>query len=92
MCWLILGPDPDKWPVAVWERGWSRWTVFDCGMAEFLLKLFRAELDKNPLGDVALWDNASPLFISDAEEQRLRDSGVDPWTGEPGTDFAMFGD
>jgi hypothetical protein len=61
-------------------------------MAEFLLKVFWAELDENPLGDVALWGNASPVFISQAEEQRLRASGIDPWTGEPSANFGMFGD
>jgi hypothetical protein len=92
LCWLTVEPDPDKWPVAIWKRGRNRWTVLDCGMAEFLLKVFRAELDENPLSDVALWGNASPVFISQAEEQRLRASGIDPWTGEPSANFGMFGD
>lgn len=92
LCWLTVGPDPDKWPVVVWARGSVQWAVFDCGMVEFLLKVFRAELDENPMSDLALWGNASPVFINRADEERLWASGIDPWTGEPDPYAGMFGD
>lgn len=62
--WLMLDPDPDKWPVVAWRRqiryGDSRWALFDCGMVGFLVKMMRAEFDVCPLGDTSLWDATAP--------------------------------
>lgn len=33
--WLPEGP-PDTWKVVMWDRGWSEFETFDCGLAEFL--------------------------------------------------------
>ncbi|MFJ3859217.1 SMI1/KNR4 family protein [Streptomyces sp. NPDC090085] len=83
-CWLTEGSDPDRWPVAVWKRhGRTPWTVHDCGMAEFLRKVFLGELADCPFSDASLWGAASPRFLHWQEEQRLCGLGIDPWTGEP---------
>ncbi|MEH0546952.1 SMI1/KNR4 family protein [Streptomyces sp. B21-105] len=92
LCWLATDSDPDKWLVVVWGRGDARWTEYACGMLEFLCRLFRAEFDECPVGDLTLWGNASPRFLHRDEEQRLRASGLDPWTGEPDPYAGMFGD
>ncbi|MFJ4804364.1 hypothetical protein [Streptomyces murinus] len=55
LCWLATGTDPDKWLVVVWGRGDARWAEYACRMLEFLCRLFRAEFDECPLGDVSLW-------------------------------------
>ncbi|MGW5634965.1 SMI1/KNR4 family protein [Streptomyces sp. NPDC003832] len=92
LCWRADGDDPDKWPVVVWSRGNARWYEYPGGMAEFLCRVFRAEFDRCPLGDLSLWGNGSPRFLHRDEEKRLRDSGIDPWTGEADPFAGMFGD
>ncbi|MET9146382.1 MULTISPECIES: SMI1/KNR4 family protein [unclassified Streptomyces] len=92
LCWRADGDDPDQWPIVVWSRSGGRWTEYQCGMAEFLCCVFRAEFDRCPLGDLSLWGAASPRFLHRDEQQRLRDSGIDPWTGEPDPYAGMFGD
>ncbi|MCZ4121671.1 SMI1/KNR4 family protein [Streptomyces sp. H39-S7] len=83
LCWVTDGADPDRWPVMVWNQDDRQWTVFNCGMADFLLRMFRAEFDECPLGDLSLWGEADPQFLHTNEEKRLRAAGLDPWTGEP---------
>ncbi|MGW2265523.1 SMI1/KNR4 family protein [Streptomyces sp. SCA2-2] len=85
VCWLSKEDDPDQWPVAVWGRqeGPDHWTIVPHGTSGFLLGLFHAELDKDPLSDSGLWDKPSPRFISEKAEGRMRAEGIDPWTGEP---------
>ncbi|WP_393072265.1 SMI1/KNR4 family protein [Streptomyces sp. LN704] len=92
LCWQADGDDPDDWPVVVWSRGDGRWSEYPGGMAEFLCHVFRAEFDRCPLGDLSLWGAASPRFLHRDEQQRLRDSGIDPWTGEADPFAGMFGD
>ncbi|MFF0551956.1 SMI1/KNR4 family protein [Streptomyces sp. NPDC004311] len=90
-CWLTEGSDPDQWPVAVWKRhGSTPWTVYDCGMTEFLRRVFLRELADCPFSDSALWGAASPRFIHWREEQRQWDLGIDPWTGEPDPYAGMY--
>ncbi|MGX1480196.1 UNVERIFIED_CONTAM: hypothetical protein RKD50_009004 [Streptomyces canus] len=83
--WLMLDPDPDKWPVVAWRRqiryGDSRWALFDCGMVDFLVKMMRAEFDDCPLGDASLWGVTAP-FVHWREQQRRWLAGLDPETGE----------
>ncbi|MHC5704597.1 hypothetical protein OTC26_024580 [Streptomyces tirandamycinicus] len=83
LCWVASGLDPEKWPVAVWARHGGGWEVYDCGMVEFLLKVFRADFPECPISDLSLWGNSAPRFLHMQEEQRIRDTGIDPWTGEP---------
>ncbi|GAA4761343.1 hypothetical protein GCM10023329_03300 [Streptomyces sanyensis] len=84
--WLMLDPDPNKWPVVAWRRqircGSSRWALFDCGMVDFLVKMMRAEFDVCPLGDASLWGTTAP-FVHWREQQRRWLVGLDPETGEP---------
>lgn len=84
--WLMLDPDPEKWPVVVWRRqisyGDSRWKLFDCGMVDFLVRMMCARFDECPLGDASLWGRTAP-FVHWREKQRRWLAGLDPETGEP---------
>ncbi|MGW1185710.1 SMI1/KNR4 family protein [Streptomyces drozdowiczii] len=92
LCWRITQEDPDAWPVVVWNQDDARWRQYNCGIVEFLGRIFMAEFDECPLGGLELWGNAAPVFLHHAEEERLRSSGLDPWTGEPDPYAGMFGD
>ncbi|MFE7900826.1 hypothetical protein ACFU3E_25610 [Streptomyces sp. NPDC057424] len=81
LCWVASDPDPDNWPVAVWERQGSRWQVYDLGMVEFLLGLLRGILPACPVSDETLWRARSARFLNFRDEERALDAGVDPWTG-----------
>ncbi|WP_328926110.1 hypothetical protein OG429_16725 [Streptomyces sp. NBC_00190] len=90
--WVAVDEDPDHWPVIVWERhGRPHWKIYDCGMAEFLRRLFVEGFDECPLSDASLWGEPAPHFVHWREEQRRWESGIDPYTGEPdpyfGTEF-----
>jgi hypothetical protein len=74
----------------LWERhGWPHWKTYDCGMAEFLRRLFTRGFDACPLSDASLWGEPSPKFVHWREEQRRWESGIDPYTGEPDPYFGM---
>lgn len=79
LCWDASGPVPEDWPVLVWRRGDHEWRRYQCGMAEFLRRTRRGELDANPFGDAALWRRQRVKFLSTEEENRLLDAGIDPW-------------
>jgi hypothetical protein len=81
LCWLASGPDPDRWPVAVWERQGGGWKVHDCGFSEFLLGLLCGDLPACPVSDEALWGVQSARFLNFRDEERFLDMGVDPWSG-----------
>ncbi|WP_207309664.1 SMI1/KNR4 family protein [Streptomyces kasugaensis] len=84
LCWLTERSDPNRWPVVVLGRHTKTlWNTYDCGMTEFLRRLFHAEFDECPLSDETLWGNSSPQFLNYREIEQLREAGVDPWTGEP---------
>ncbi|MFJ9614953.1 SMI1/KNR4 family protein [Streptomyces noursei] len=90
VCWLTENSDPDQWPVAVLGRHTKAlWKTYECGMVEFLCRLFHAEFDESPLSDDTLLGNASPQFLNYREIDRCWGAGVDPWTGEPDP-FAGF--
>ncbi|MFI9200859.1 SMI1/KNR4 family protein [Streptomyces sp. NPDC053048] len=83
LCWLTTDKDPDQWPVVVFGRHTASLpTIYNCGMAEFLRRVFLADFDECPMSGLDLWDLASPKFLHWREEQRLWDSGINPWTGE----------
>ncbi|MEV6208807.1 SMI1/KNR4 family protein [Kitasatospora sp. NPDC051914] len=63
LCWITVGPDPDRWPVAVWSRGDQRWLVHEMGMVAFLVAVLAGELDECPLSDLSLWDEPSQEFV-----------------------------
>jgi hypothetical protein len=92
LCWRVKGDDPDAWPVTVWNQDDATWQEYACGMVEFLCGVFLGSFDECPLGDLSLWQNGAPHFLHREEEQRLRASGLDPWTGEPNPFAGMFGD
>ncbi|MCG6499992.1 SMI1/KNR4 family protein [Kitasatospora sp. A2-31] len=79
LCWITADPDPDRWPVAVYSRGNLEWSVYSCGMAEFLLKLLRNEWQPWPISDASLQDMADPRFLHDKDEAAGWESGSDPW-------------
>ncbi|MFE7633517.1 MULTISPECIES: hypothetical protein [Kitasatospora] len=82
--WLTVDDDPDRWPVLVWERhGSPNWQLYDCGMAEFLRRLFTEGFDRCPLSDASLWGDPSPHFVHWREERRRIEERLDPYTGEP---------
>ncbi|OQR61261.1 hypothetical protein B6E66_25505 [Streptomyces maremycinicus] len=92
LCWRVRGDDPDGWPVVVWNQDDVAWQEYPCGVVEFLHRVLGAEFDECPLGGLTLWGNESPRFLHRDEEQLLRASGLDPWTGEPDPFAGMFGD
>ncbi|MEV1166994.1 SMI1/KNR4 family protein [Nonomuraea sp. NPDC049784] len=50
LCWLTTDPDPDEWPVLVCGRHTDEdFTLFPCGMVEFLRRLLLDEHDPYPL-------------------------------------------
>ncbi|MFG1807352.1 hypothetical protein [Streptomyces sp. NPDC049040] len=80
--WLTEDPDPDTWPVAVWSRDTGEWALYEGGMADFLVRLFSAGHDTNPIGTNV--GGGGPLrFLNAREEARLTGLGLNPWTGEP---------
>ncbi|WP_105974965.1 hypothetical protein [Streptomyces geranii] len=83
LCWVTSDPDPDRWPVAVWERQGGGWKVHDCGIVEFLLRLLRGEFSECPVSDEALWGVQRARFLNFRDEERLLGTGVNPWTGRP---------
>lgn len=84
VCWLTGNENPDRWPVVVVSRdGFSRWESYECGMVEFLRRVFSGELEACPFSDATLWGTGEQKFVHWKEERRMLESGVDPWTGEP---------
>ncbi|MBP0938459.1 SMI1/KNR4 family protein [Streptomyces goshikiensis] len=81
LCWLRRDDNPDEWPVVVYKRLRDEWEQYDCGMAEFLVRVFRAEFTRNPISATAMWGVATPLFLTHQEAARIRESGRDPWEG-----------
>lgn len=83
LCWLMDGPDPDQWPVAMYRRGKDTWELYQCGMVEFLCRIFAADFEDHPLSGVELWGVANPRFLTRAEERRIKALGQDPWAEAP---------
>jgi hypothetical protein len=81
LCWVASDLDPDRWPVAVWERQGGGWKVRDRGFADFLLGLLRGGFPECPVSDEALWGVQSARFLNFRDEESFLDEGVDPWTG-----------
>ncbi|MFJ2738123.1 SMI1/KNR4 family protein [Streptomyces sp. NPDC087440] len=81
LCWLTTDPDPDRWPVLVCGRHTREdFTLFACGMVEFLRKLLLDEFDPYPLS-IDLRD-ASPRYVHWLTQQRRWKAGRDPYSGE----------
>ncbi|MFI7107738.1 SMI1/KNR4 family protein [Nonomuraea sp. NPDC050227] len=69
LCWLTTDPDPDRWPVLVCGRHTREgFTLFPCGMVEFLRMLLLDEHDPYPLSVEVR--NASPRYVHWLEEQK----------------------
>ncbi|MEV6562848.1 hypothetical protein AB0M22_44520 [Nocardia sp. NPDC051756] len=79
LCWATTDPDPDRWPVAVYARGRLEWSVYHCGMAEFLVKLLRNEWPQNPISVDAFEDMVDPRFQHTKDEIAAYEAGADPW-------------
>ncbi|MFE5734908.1 hypothetical protein ACFQ7A_28860 [Streptomyces sp. NPDC056528] len=80
VCWDASDDDPSAWPVLVYNRGKGVWQRHDCGMVEFLVRVLRAEFPANPLSDLSLWGRHPARLLSESEEERLLEQGLDPWT------------
>lgn len=90
LCWDATDPDPEKWPVMVYNRGEGVWRRYDCGMVEFLVRHLEGDFPTCPLGDVYLFGRRSAMFLTRTEYMRRLRSGVDPWTGEPDEFAGMY--
>ncbi|MEV5647810.1 SMI1/KNR4 family protein [Nocardia sp. NPDC052254] len=86
LAWLMVGDDPDEWPVVAWRRhhdfGESAWAEFDCGMVAFITRMMLGRFGSCPLGYEGLWRRTEP-FVSWREQRRRIVAGLDPLTGEP---------
>ncbi|MFJ6868459.1 SMI1/KNR4 family protein [Streptomyces termitum] len=78
--WLRGEGSPDDWPVVVYERDEDAWNLYDCGMAEFLVGIFRAQFPQHPLSGTPMWGTSAPRFLTAAEESRISAAGRDPWS------------
>ncbi|MFE7707287.1 SMI1/KNR4 family protein [Streptomyces sp. NPDC057486] len=67
LCWLVTGPDPDTWPVAVYCRCWNEWSLHGAGMAGFLRKLVAGEFEELPLSLGSGEFDSVPTFIRDED-------------------------
>ncbi|MFE7572126.1 SMI1/KNR4 family protein [Streptomyces sp. NPDC057539] len=82
LCWLTTDPDPDQWPILVCGRHTrDDFTLFACGMVEFLRRLLLDEYDPYPLS-IDLRD-VSPRYVHWLEQQRRWKAGLDRYAGEP---------
>ncbi|WP_328410868.1 hypothetical protein [Nocardia sp. NBC_00403] len=79
LCWITTDPNPDLWPIAVYTRFDLEWTVYPCGMAEFLLKLLRDQWHPWPISDTSLRHDTHPRFLHDKDEAAAYEAGRDPW-------------
>ncbi|MEW9513536.1 hypothetical protein [Streptomyces bacillaris] len=77
--WITTDTSPGEWPLAVHNRGDAAWTVHHCGMAEFLVRLFRGDFPECPISDSSLVGASGLRFLHDREEERLAGLGVYPW-------------
>jgi hypothetical protein len=59
--WVTNSEVPEGWPVAVYTHG-GEWTVFDCTMTEFLLRLLTGDFERNPTGLTRLFGKGSAQF------------------------------
>ncbi len=78
LCWITTDQNPDRWPVAVYSRMNHEWSVYPCGMAEFLLKLVRNEWQPGPISDTSLEGVVAPHFLHDKDEAAAYEAGLDP--------------
>ncbi|MEV7774569.1 hypothetical protein [Kitasatospora sp. NPDC086791] len=79
LCWVTTDPDSNRWPVAVYKRVDAGWSVYPCGMAEFLLRLLRDDFEEWPLSDISLPDIPVPRFLHYKDQAAARGRFEDPW-------------
>ncbi|MCX5401785.1 SMI1/KNR4 family protein [Streptomyces sp. NBC_00102] len=80
--WIASRDDPDSWPVVVYSRSEAAWSVYFCGMVEFLAKLLMGCFEKCPISDTSLVGISKLRFLHDRDEERLAEEGVYPWSEE----------
>ncbi|MFY1674111.1 hypothetical protein ACN27G_29875 [Plantactinospora sp. WMMB334] len=90
LCWDASDPDPERWPVLLYERGESIWRRYDCGMVEFVVRLLEGDFPDCPLGDIHLFGRGRATFLTRTEYMRRLRDGLDPWTGGPDPFAGMF--
>lgn len=79
LCWLRTEASPDEWPVLVHHRLTDAWQLYDCGMVDFLIRVFRAQFPQSPLSGTPMWGATAPRFLTVEEASRIAASGRDPW-------------
>lgn len=62
LCWDATGLDAAAWPVLVYNRGEALWSRYDCGMAQFLTRVLKADFPDNPLGAVFMWGVTDAVY------------------------------
>jgi hypothetical protein len=73
LCWVTTADDPDQWPVLVCGRHTkSRWTLYPCGMAEFLINLVTNQYDDA----ISIDETRPPRFLHWREDERLNEAGI----------------
>lgn len=80
LAWITRGSTPEEWPVAVFSRSESTWSVHHCTMTKFLARLLHGEFDRCPISSKTLSGLAHPRFLHAREEARLKDLGINPWS------------
>lgn len=67
LCWDASDPDPERWPVLLYNRGESIWRRYDCGMVEFIVRVLEGNVPDCPLGDVRLFGLNRAMFLTGTE-------------------------
>lgn len=73
--WLVDGPEPDAWPVVIWDRGLTEWITRPPGMTELLLQILTAPDDDQPMSMISSKPGHAIRFINDRVVATL----PDPW-------------
>lgn len=73
--WLVDGPDPDSWPIVVWDRGMCEWITRPPGMIELLLQILTAPEGERAMSMMSSVPGRPVRFVNRHLENTLKD----PW-------------
>ncbi|MFD0371088.1 SMI1/KNR4 family protein [Streptomyces sp. NPDC127114] len=80
--WLTIGENSETWPLVVYSRVKASWSLYECGMSEFLAGILSGEFSECLISDESLMGAGRSRFLHDREEERLLEMGVYPWEEE----------